>query len=260
MIFGYCRISNSNQSIERQVRNIVTEYPTARIYEEAYTGTKIDGRKEFNTLLRRVSSGDTIVFDSVSRMSRNAEDGINLYFKLYEQNVNLVFLKESYINTDVYRQAISKGIECDTGNKVADILLNAMNEVFKELAREQIEKAFEQSEKEVTDLHQRTKEGLETARRNGKQIGQRKGAKFIIQKAASAKEIIKKHSKCFGGTLSDKEVLALLEGSTYQHKIYRKNGEILREVAKPLKLSKPSYYKYKNEVTEELKKEQESIP
>ena len=76
MIYGYCRISTAKQNIERQIRNILSVYPDAVIYQEAYTGTKLYERKEFDKLLKRVKSGDTIVFDSVSRMSRSADDGI----------------------------------------------------------------------------------------------------------------------------------------------------------------------------------------
>ena len=75
MIYGYTRISTKQQSIERQIRNIKDLYPNVVIIEEVYTGTKIYGRKEFDKLLKKVKLGDTIVFDSVSRMSRNAEEG-----------------------------------------------------------------------------------------------------------------------------------------------------------------------------------------
>ena len=51
-IFGYCRISRPTQNIERQERNIIKSYPTARIYKEAYTGTKTTGRKELEKLLK----------------------------------------------------------------------------------------------------------------------------------------------------------------------------------------------------------------
>ena len=47
-----------------------------------------------------------------------------------------------------------------------------------ELAKEQIRLAFIQAQKEVDDLRQRTKEGIETARRDGKQIVQKKGLSF----------------------------------------------------------------------------------
>ena len=89
--YGYARISRRSQKIERQLENIKKAYPDAIIYQEAYTGTKIDGRRELNKLLKRVQPGDTIVFDSVSRMSRSKEDGVALYFELYEKGIQLVF-------------------------------------------------------------------------------------------------------------------------------------------------------------------------
>ena len=68
-IYGYCRISKPTQRLDRQVENISKAYPTADIRQEAYTGTKVQGRKVFEKLLHEVQEGDTIVFDSVSRMS-----------------------------------------------------------------------------------------------------------------------------------------------------------------------------------------------
>ena len=50
-----------------------------------------------------------------------------------------------------------------------------------------------------------TKEGIKKARLNGKQIGQRKGAKLNVKKEAPAKEMIKKHNKSFGGQLTNEE-------------------------------------------------------
>lgn len=84
-IYGYCRISKNTQSIERQQRNILAEYPTATIINEVFTGTKIEGRKELNKLLSQLEKSDTVVFDSVSRMSRNAESGVRLYKELFEK-------------------------------------------------------------------------------------------------------------------------------------------------------------------------------
>ena len=54
-------------------------YPEALIVQEAFTGTKVEGRKEFEKLLKVGKPGDTIVYDSVSRMSRNADEGFRLY-------------------------------------------------------------------------------------------------------------------------------------------------------------------------------------
>lgn len=223
MIYGYCRISRAKQSIERQIRNIKAVYPEAVIIEEVFTRTRID-RKEWNKLTSKVKCGDTIVFDSVSRMSGNAEEGFTAYEELYNSGVNLVFLKEPHINTDTYKQALQNNVAL-TGGTV-DYILEGVNKYLLALAKEQIRLAFQQSEKEVEDLHQRTKEGIETARLNGKQIGQKQGAKLTTKKSIAAKEVIAKHSKDFNGTLSDIDVMKLTG------------------------LSRNTYYKYKAEMKE----------
>lgn len=206
IIYGYCRISTKKQDIERQVRNIIAAYPTARIVKEIYTGTKLI-RKGLERILKEVQRGDTIVFDSVSRMSRNAEEGVKLYMALYDKGVELVFLKEPHINTSTYKQSLTNSI-APVGDEIADIYIEATNKVFRLLAAKQIELAFAQAQKEVDDLHQRTSEGMETARRKGKQIGQRKGSKLKVKKKAPAMAFIAKNSKSFGGNLNDRECAA----------------------------------------------------
>jgi len=107
MIYGYCRISTKTQNIERQHRNILATYPTAKLIYETYTGTKFEGRKEFNKMLKSA------------------------------------------------------------------------------------------------------KEGIKTARDNGKQIGLEKGTKLTTKKSVEAKEKILKHSKTFNGLLNDTELIKL---------------------------------------------------
>lgn len=228
-IYGYCRISTPYQNLERQIRNIKAAYPTAIIVQEVYTGTDFQNRDKLKKIISRVKEGDMIVFDSVSRMSRNAEDGYDLYMYLFNKGIELVFLKEPYINTSVYRQALESNIAL-TGTTV-DYVLEGLHKYLMALAQEQIKLAFEQAEKEVLDLRQRTKEGIETARLNGKQIGQVQGSKLNIKKAAPAKAIIRKHNKSFGGSLSNEETWVLA------------------------KISKATFYKYKAELERELKHE-----
>ena len=214
-VYGYCRISRKQQNIERQIRNIKAAYPEAVIVQEAYTGTKVEGRKEFEKLLKGVGSTDTLVFDSVSRMSRNAKEGFALYKSLLQRNVELVFLKEPHINTTTYREAAEKQISAvQTGDDATDELLAAItagiNKYMLRLAERQIQLAFDQAQKEVDDLHQRTREGIATARLAGKQIGGVPGKKLKIKKAEPAKQRILKHSRDFGGTLSDGECMKLI--------------------------------------------------
>lgn len=230
--YGYTRISTAKQNIERQVRNILHAYPNAHIIQEVYTGTKTIGRKEWNklyTLVKQEAEKDkdvTIIFDSVSRMSRNADEGFELYQELFNLGIDLVFLKEPQINSETYKNAISTQVQM-TGTNV-DILLKAVNEYLLALAKEQIKIAFDQAEKEVRDLHQRTSEGMKTAKLNGKQIGRVAGRKYTSKKEIAAKEIIKKNSKDFNGTNTDMEVIKIAG------------------------ISRNSYYKYKHELLQEL--------
>lgn len=234
MLYGAARISTGKQSIERQIRNILAKYPNAKIVKDTYTGTKIEGRKEFEKLLKIIKKSDIIVFDEVSRMSRNSEEGCNLYEELFNKGVDLIFLKEPHINTEVYRKALENqiNIRLNTGNKATDELINtiidALNKYTIELAKEQIKIAFDKAESEVKRLHERTSEGLTTAKLAGKQVGQVKGSKLTTKKSLVAKEIILKHSKDFDGTLNDDECRKLAE------------------------ISRNTYYTYKRELKEEL--------
>lgn len=225
--YGYCRISTGKQNIDRQVRNIHAVYPDAIIVKEVYTGTKFQGRKELDKILKIIKPNDTIVFDSVSRMSRNSDEGCEEYESLFNKEITLVFLKEPHINTDVYKQALQRQLDItlNTGNNATDKFMNtiieALNSYVMDLAKEQIKLAFEQAQKEVDDLHQRTREGIATARLNGKQIGQKQGSKLVTKKSIEAKKQIQKYSKDFEGTLTDIEcmkMIGLARNTFYKYK------------------------------------------
>lgn len=223
-IYGYARISRKEQSIDRQIRNIKNEYPDAVILQEAFTGTRMD-RPEWSKLCNRVKRGDIIIFDSVSRMSRNADEGVQNYFELYEKGIQLVFLKEKYINTEIYAENLKDKIEL-TGTD-EDEIFKGLNNYFRKLAEKQIRIAFEQAEKEVVDLRQRTREGIETARLNGKQIGQVTGSKLHVKKEGPAKKLIRKYSKDFDGILEDPECMKLIgvaRNTYYKYKKELKNA------------------------------------
>ena len=216
--FGYARISTPQQSIERQIRNILAAYPQSEIIREVFTGTKFQGRREFEKLLKKLNAGDTIIFDSVSRMSRDAEEGFTMYEDLFSKGINLVFLKEPHINTETYKSALQGGIPT-TGTDI-DCILEGINKYLLLLAKEQIRLAFEQSEKEVQDLRQRTKEGI--------QIGQASGSKLVTKKSIAAKEIILKHNKTFGGSLNDLETIT--QAGITRKTFYKYKKELLSEM------------------------------
>ena len=70
MIYGYCRVSTSHQKITRQITNIREMYPKANLIKEFYTGTT-QSRPLWEKMVSQLTSGDTVVFDSVSRMSKH---------------------------------------------------------------------------------------------------------------------------------------------------------------------------------------------
>lgn len=223
-VYGYARISTMKQNIERQIINIKGQYPDAIIITEEYTGTTTD-RPNLKKLIKNLKAGDTIVFDEVSRMSRNAEEGFALYEELYNKGVELVFLKESTLNTENFRN--TQQIAC-VGNEIADLYIETTNKVLMILAKQQILKAFESAQAEVDFLHQRTSEGVQRAKAMGKQVGRAAGAKVTTKKSIEAKQTIKKLSKDFDGTNNDIEVMAIT------------------------KLARNTYYKYKRELAAEL--------
>lgn len=233
-IWGYCRVSTKHQRIDRQIKNIKAIYPDAVIIQEAYTGTRVDGRKEFEKLCRTVKPGHKIIFDSVSRMSRNADEGFKLYQDFFNQGIELEFIKEPHINTAVYREALDKQVQAiSTGDSATDELMDAIisgiNRYMMRLAEQQIKIAFFQSEKEVQDLHQRVKEGMAVARLNHPETstpGIKKGRKLVVKKAQPTKEQIRKYSKDFDGSLDDVKVMKLVG------------------------VARNTYYKYKKELRE----------
>ena len=229
MIYGDARVSTTHQRIARQITNILAVYPNATIIREFYTGTT-QNRPYWEKFLTQLTKGDTIVFDSVSRMARNSEEGFKDYKTLYESGINLVFLNEPLINSSVLDATKSKllNVKIETGNAAVDSFfkgnIELINNFILAIAEEQIKAAFDQAEKEVTDLHSRISQGIREAKKNGTQIGLTKGTTLVTSKSIECKETIKKHAADFGGTLNDTEVMTLC------------------------KISRNSYYKYKREL------------
>lgn len=218
MLYGYVRISTPGQNIERQIRNIHRRYPAALIVQEIYTGRTLD-RPKWRKMLKQLKPDDVIIFDSVSRMARDAEEGFEEYQKLYASGIELIFLQEPHINTEVYRRALQVCIP-KTGTKV-DVILEAVEKYLMLLAKEQIKIAFDQAQKEIDDLRQRTIEGIETARINGKVLGRPKGRHHATEKEIQAKRLMQKRAKAFGGDLSDSDcmkVIGISRGTYYRYK------------------------------------------
>ena len=228
MIYAYCRVSTQHQKIARQITNITALYPTATIIREFFTGTT-QNRPQWEKFIPQVKKDDTIVFDSVSRMSRNAEEGFKDYKMLYERGVHLIFLNEPLINTSVFDSTRNNllNIDITTGNAAVDTFfkgnIELINNFMMALAEEQIKAAFDQAEKEVTDLHSRISQGIREAKKKGTKIGISKGTTLITKKSIDCKAIIQKHCKDFGGSLEDPDVMKLCGCSRNSYYKYKRN-------------------------------------
>lgn len=240
-VYGYARVSTIKQELNRQIDSIKSAFPEAIIITESYTGTTIN-RPAWDKLMISVNRDlekdihVTIVFDEVSRLARNSKEGFDLYKELFNKNVNLVFLKEKHLDSSVFAEKVKNAEELNTGK---DYMNEGMRIILLGIAEEQIKIAFEQAESEVKHLHKRTSEGVKQAQKRyyeeealgvpHKKLlpGRQTGTKINTKKSIEAKEIIRKHSKDFGGTLSDAEVIKLAS------------------------ISRNSFYKYKRELKQE---------
>jgi DNA invertase Pin-like site-specific DNA recombinase len=229
--YGYVRVSTMQQKTQRQIDNIKSFDTNAIIYEEKQSGKDIENRAIFKKLLDKVKSGDTIIFDEVSRMSRNADEGYNLYMELMQQNINLVFLKERHIDTDEYKRRTQNHIaRVSSSNEKMDNLINGILDLVadfeKENLKDNIRLAFQQAEHERLFLIKRVTEGKS---RSEKPQGRPEGSHNIKNdKAELIKKIIIEQSKDFDGKFSDAKIMK----------------EYLQGVARN------TYYKYKKELKE----------
>lgn len=236
MIVGYARVSTPKQKLRRQIENLKEKYPNIVVVAEVYTGST-DNRPKWQKLLRQCRAGivEKLVFDEVSRFSRNAEEAIVEYKELYSLGIELEFLKEPHINSEIYRQASERQIDINTDSmdeetaKLINTVIDGLNDYLLAVAEKQIYLAFEHAQKERELLSKRTSEGLKQAKLMGSKVGRQKGQRLITKKSKRAKRIIRKYYKLFDGPLS------------------------VAECIKVAQITKSTFYRYLNEMREEDK-------
>lgn len=224
MIVGYARVSTPKQSLRRQIENLKAAYPDIVVISEVYTGST-DNRPKWKKLMRQCRAGivSKLVFDEVSRFSRNAEEAILEYKELYELGIELEFLKEPHINSKIYRDASERKINIATEGMDAETaalintVIGGLNDYLLSVAEKQIYLAFEHAQKERELLAKRTSEGLKQAKLMGSKVGRQPGQKLETRKAKRAKRIIRNHYELLGGELTATQcyTLAQITKSTF---------------------------------------------
>ena len=148
--FGYARVSTEQQNLDRQL-DALNKYGVDIIFNEKMTGTKRN-RPELMKMLDRITEGDTVVVESLSRLGRSTKDLIELVELFNQKNVHLVSLKE----------------QIDTSTPTGKFLFTLMS-------------AISQFERDV--IAERTREGLRSARARGRTGGRPKTNQGVIKKA-----------------------------------------------------------------------------
>lgn len=149
-VFGYARVSTEAQNLDRQI-DALKKYGVDVIYNEKMTGTKKE-RPELTKTLDRITKGDTVVIESLSRLGRSTKDLIELTELFQAKGVHLVSLKESI----------------DTSSPTGKLLFTLMS-------------AIAQFERDL--IAERTLEGLKSARARGRKGGRPKTNNKTINKA-----------------------------------------------------------------------------
>lgn len=139
MLYGYARVSTAEQSLKRQIKELEARgIDKKNIYKEFATGKDFKDRIEYQKLLDACSVGDTIVFTSLDRFSRNVKETVKQLEILEKRGLKAIFLKEN-ISTEM------KG--------VAELIISIFSWV---------------AEQERITLLERQKRGYEALERNDK--------------------------------------------------------------------------------------------
>ncbi|MBM7610141.1 DNA invertase Pin-like site-specific DNA recombinase [Lysinibacillus composti] len=85
MKYGYARVSTAGQDLETQIQNLKAA-GCDEIYSEHFTGTQTN-RPQFNTLLRKLEVGDTLVVTKLDRFARSATKGSELVRELIDRGI-----------------------------------------------------------------------------------------------------------------------------------------------------------------------------
>ena len=150
MLYGYIRVSTSCQTTENQKIQIKKYCKEKRLhnivwYSETISGTKQPDKRELGKLLQGIKSGDIIIVTEISRLGRSMMMIMNVLDYCLKKNVKVIAIKENFI--------LDNSIAC----KALMFAFGLSAEI------------------ERTLISERTKAGLERARKRGKQIGRKSG-------------------------------------------------------------------------------------
>lgn len=158
MKLGYGRVSTVIQKLDTQEQQLMdVGVPKNYIFMEKVTGTSTAQRKELKNLLSHVREGDTIYVTKIDRLARSIIDLNKIVKEINSKGANVYFIKEN----------IEFSANSDA-NPLQVLLFNLLG-------------AFAQFERDI--IVERTKEGRERAKSQGKHMGRPGKAEKNIKRA-----------------------------------------------------------------------------
>ena len=88
---GYQRVSSTDQNLERQLLN----HNCDKVFSDKYSGKTVD-RPGLKMMLEYVREGDTLVVQSLDRLSRSLIDAYNLITGLIQKGVRVKLIEERF--------------------------------------------------------------------------------------------------------------------------------------------------------------------
>src|SRR5665647_2267854 len=92
MIFGYARVSKREQNLALQM-NALKNASCEEIYQEKVSGRTLH-RTEFDKLISKLRSGDTLIVFSLDRLGRTSKQLMDLLSSFKEKKINFKRLSE----------------------------------------------------------------------------------------------------------------------------------------------------------------------
>lgn len=167
MKYYYARVSSATQNLDRQIKLFKEMGADDRdIFVEKKSGKNFEDRDEWQKLVLRTRTGDTIVIKNLDRLGRNAKEVREVLLSLAKDNIIVESIDQAYLNSFLKDKLINK--EADS---LAEAMLNAMLDTM-------LEVDLLRAEWERKELRKRQEEGIKRALEKGTKFGRTKNDDF----------------------------------------------------------------------------------
>lgn len=168
MTYGYIRVSTDGQTSENQRLQIKRYCRRKRLHninwiDETVSGICAPTKRKLGVLLTQAKAGDIVIVTELSRLGRSL--------------IMIMNVLQTFLDNGVKVTAIKEGFECDDSivSKVLAFAFGLSAEIERQL------------------ISERTKAGLERARKDGKRLGRQHGQTWAQRKLSPHRDAIRRY-------------------------------------------------------------------